>query len=294
MRRVLLSLAMVFLVAGFALADTVILKDGNSYKGACGIQTVDFADLQGVKYEFPVRDVQSLAFSSTNDTVTLRGGKSYTGHFTGIVPINFQDSEGIQYQFPSSDVDAIVFNHAGALAAVPANSLVIPIGADFAVRTNETIDSKTSYDGQTYSASIAEDVLGISGQVAIPAGSSAQLIVKKISGGGMMHSPEVVLDLYSVTVGGRSYLVVTSDVAESNKKGVGANARTAETVGGGTALGALMGGIFGGGKGAGIGALAGAGGGLVTQVFTRGKQVQVPVESLLRFRLEKTLVLRPQ
>lgn len=294
MKKILVSAAFVFIAVGAALADTIILKDGNSYKGACGIQTVDFADLQGVKYEFPVRDVQSLAFSSANDTVTLRSGKSYTGHFTGIVPINFQDSQGIQYQFPSSDIDAIVFNGAGMPPAPPANSLVIPIGADFAVRTNETIDSKTSYDGQTYSASVSEDVLGISGQVAIPAGSSAQLIVKKISGGGMMHSPEVVLDLYSVTVGGKSYLVVTSDVAESNKKGVGANARTAETVGGGTALGALMGGIFGGGKGAGIGALAGAGGGLVTQVFTRGKQVQVPVESLLRFRLEKTLVLRPQ
>ncbi len=134
MRKILLGIALL-LASGAALADTIILKDGNSYKGACGIQTVDFADLQGVKYEFPVRDVQSLAFASTNDTVTLRGGKSYTGHFTGIVPINFQDAEGIQYQFPSSDIDAIVFNHAGAPSAMPANSLVIPIGADFAVRT---------------------------------------------------------------------------------------------------------------------------------------------------------------
>ena len=54
-----------------------------------------------------------------------------------------------------------------------------------------------------------------------------------------------------------------------------------------------MGGIFGGGKGAGIGALAGAGGGFVTQAFTRGKEVRVPAESQLRFRLEKTLVLNP-
>jgi len=54
-----------------------------------------------------------------------------------------------------------------------------------------------------------------------------------------------------------------------------------------------MGGIFGGGKAAGIGALAGAGGGAVTQAFTRGKEVRVPAESVLRFRLQKTLVLRP-
>ena len=54
-----------------------------------------------------------------------------------------------------------------------------------------------------------------------------------------------------------------------------------------------MGGIFGGGKGAGVGALAGAGGGFITQVFTRGKEVRVPAESLMKFRLEKTLVLEP-
>jgi hypothetical protein len=64
-------------------------------------------------------------------------------------------------------------------------------------------------------------------------------------------------------------------------------------LGGGSALGALLGGIFGGGKGAGIGALAGAGGGFATQAFTRGKQVRVPAESQLRFRLERNLLLQP-
>ena len=54
-----------------------------------------------------------------------------------------------------------------------------------------------------------------------------------------------------------------------------------------------MGGLFGGGKGAGIGALAGAGGGFVSQIFTRGKEVRVPSESTLRFRLDKPLVLQP-
>jgi hypothetical protein len=80
---------------------------------------------------------------------------------------------------------------------------------------------------------------------------------------------------------------------ETKRKGFGANRRTAELLGGGSALGALMGGIFGGGKGAGIGALAGAGGGFVTQAFTRGKEVRVPAESVLRFELIKTLILQP-
>ena len=54
----------------------------------------------------------------------------------------------------------------------------------------------------------------------------------------------------------------------------------------------MMGAIFGGGKGAGIGAAAGAGAGLLTQIFTRGKKVQVPAETTMRFRLDRTLVLK--
>ena len=109
-----------------------------------------------------------------------------------------------------------------------------------------------------------------------------------------MHTPELVLDLFSVTVKGQEYRVVTGDVDVSGRKGVGANRRTAEFGGGGAALGALLGGVFGGGKGAGIGAATGAGGGLLTQLFTRGKQVKMPAEAVLTFRLDRTLVLRPK
>ena len=94
-----------------------------------------------------------------------------------------------------------------------------------------------------------------------------------------------------MTVNNKQYRVVSSDLTESNKKGFGVNRRTAELLGGGSGLGALLGGIFGGGKGAGIGAMAGAGGGFATQAFTRGKEVRVPAESQLRFRLERNLVL---
>jgi hypothetical protein len=54
-----------------------------------------------------------------------------------------------------------------------------------------------------------------------------------------------------------------------------------------------MGAVFGGGKGAGIGALAGAGGGALTQLFTRGKEISVPAEAAMTFRLERTLVMHP-
>jgi hypothetical protein len=54
-----------------------------------------------------------------------------------------------------------------------------------------------------------------------------------------------------------------------------------------------MGAVFGGGKGGGIGALAGAGGGALTRLFTRGKEISIPAETAMTFRLERILVLHP-
>jgi hypothetical protein len=275
-----------------AHADTVILSEGASYTGQFMGAVIHFTDQQGIQYTFPRADVQTLVFNAKSDTVTLRSGKSYVGHFTGTNPIHFTGAEGIQYQFPVRDVESLVFNDAGQIAPVPAHAKVIPFGTDIVVRTDETIDSTNTKTGQLYRATITEHVPDAAGGVAIPAGASAQMLIRQVTTGGAVHSPELVLDLYSVTVDGKQYRVVTSNVDENSGRGVGKNRRTAEFLGGGAAIGALMGGIFGGGKGAGIGALSGAGGGALTQIFTRGKEVTVPAESVLRFRLERRLVLR--
>jgi hypothetical protein len=286
----LLAICMSFCLAGHA--DTVILSEGASYTGQFTGTVIHFTDQQGIQYSFPKTDVQTLAFNATVDTVTLRNGKSYVGHFTGSDPIGFTGAEGIQYQFPVHDVESLVFNGAGSITPVPEHSKVIPFGTDVVVRTEENIDSTNTQTGQLYRCVITEGVSDAAGGMAIPAGSSGQLLIRQVTTGGAVHSPELVLDLYSVTVDGKQFRVVTSNVDESNNRGVGKNRRTGEFLGGGAAIGALMGGIFGGGKGAGIGALSGAGGGALTQIFTRGKQVQVPAESVLRFRLERQLVLQ--
>jgi hypothetical protein len=52
--------------------------------------------------------------------------------------------------------------------------------------------------------------------------------------------------------------------------------------------------LMGGGQDAAIGAASGARGGFLGQLFTRGKQVKVPAETVLHFRLERPLVLQPQ
>ena len=120
----------------------------------------------------------------------------------------------------------------------------------------------------------------------------AELIVREVNPGGSFGSTNLVLDLQSITVDGRRHLVDTRAIEQSARNGIGANKRTGEFIGGGAALGTLLGALTGGGKGAAIGALAGAAGGGTVQVLTKGKEIHVPAETVLRFRLERPLHLR--
>jgi hypothetical protein len=150
------------------------------------------------------------------------------------------------------------------------------------VRTNEEID--TSSDGKVFTGVVENDVIGRSGRVAIPRGSDVELVVKKTT------ENDLVLDLDSVSINGRRYsLTSQSDVTAERKEGIGVNKRTGKYVGGGAAIGAIIGAIAGGGKGAAIGAGVGAAGGAGAQVLTRGKEIEVPAESLLSFRLTQAV-----
>ncbi len=175
----------------------------------------------------------------------------------------------------------------------PSNAVELPSGTEIAVRANETINSDEASEGQTYSAEVLDNVSDASGNVVIPKGADAQLIIRNSSNGGTVGSAQLALDLQSVTVNGHRYLVSTQDISQTSNQGIGKNKRTGEMVGGGAVLGTLLGAIAGGGKGAAIGAIAGATAGGATQVLTRGKQVKVPAETVLRFQLDKPLHLNP-
>jgi len=169
----------------------------------------------------------------------------------------------------------------------------IPSGTTLRIRNNEAINSQTAETGQTYSAVVAEDVVDTEGRVAIPRGSNATLVVRAARDQGKVQGrSELVLDVGSVSVGGRSYRLETGDLVEKGREGIGTNKRTGIFTGGGTALGGIIGALAGGGKGAAIGALSGAAAGAGTQAITRGKGVSVPSETMLSFRLEAPVRIR--
>jgi hypothetical protein len=177
-----------------------------------------------------------------------------------------------------------------AVATTYGQSATLAAGTSIDVRTNEAINVKNVSDGRTFTGSVDRDVVDANGQVAIPKGSNAQLIVRKVS------DNEMAVDLDSINVGNRRYTIgsdsTASTTSRSEKEGLGKNKRTGEYVGGGAALGAIIGAVAGGGKGAAIGAIAGAAAGAGAQVLTRGKTVNVPAETVLTFRLNSPLQVR--
>jgi hypothetical protein len=174
--------------------------------------------------------------------------------------------------------------------AVAARTYVLPSGSEVSVRTNETIDSGTAREGQTFDAQFTRDAKDANGDVVIPRGSRARVVIKSASKGGRFRgASDLVLDLQSVIINGSQYFIDTAAISEKGKSGVGVNKRTGEFAGGGAAFGAIIGAIAGGGEGAAIGGGAGAGAGLLTQVLTKGGAIKVPAESVLTFRLDRPL-----
>ena len=177
----------------------------------------------------------------------------------------------------------LVLLAAGAVAQ--STSHVLPKDTEIKVKTNTAIPAKPAANAQ-YGATVSNDIKDNSGTLVIPRGSTALLVAVPSSNG-----KDTNLDLRSVTVNGRRYLLTTQEKS-SAPGGLGANKRTGKYVGGGAAIGAVLGAIFGGGKGAAIGAIAGGAGGAGAQVYT-GRKKELPPESELSFKLAQDLQMRP-
>jgi len=172
--------------------------------------------------------------------------------------------------------------------------ITIYSGTEISVVTNENIDSRSAIEGQRYSASVAVDILDRNGNILIPRGAEVQLAIRSASGPGANDNDraELVIDIDNLSVAGRRYRLSTNDLeATSGGDGLGVNRKSAEMIGGGAGIGAVFGAIIGHGKGAAIGAAIGAAAGATATVLTRGRSVQIPVESVLDFRLDRDLRL---
>lgn len=170
-------------------------------------------------------------------------------------------------------------------------SIDLPAGTNIRVRLDQDLGSKISQPGDSFTATVADDVI-VDGQTAIARGARADgTVIDAKPLGKFKGGAELVVRLERVTTNFGSYPVATSSVQRAEQ---GKGKRTAMFAGGGAGLGALIGGLAGGGKGALIGGLAGAGAGTAGGAMTGNKQIVLPAETLLTFRLEQPVHIQPR
>lgn len=171
----------------------------------------------------------------------------------------------------------------------PPPPIVVPAGTPIVVRMGTSLNSKTTSTGDTFTGTLAHSV-AVNGAVAIPSGAGVSGTVTDVKSPGRFKGEGILsITLNSINVRGVPTTIATSAYSETVK---GKGKRTAVMAGGGTGAGALIGGLAGGGKGALIGGLVGAGAGTAGAAFTGNKELEIPAESVVTFRLAESITVK--
>lgn len=176
-------------------------------------------------------------------------------------------------------------------AAKPSAStpVALPTGTVLTVRMGESLSSKTSQAGQKFTATVAEPV-EVDGTTVIPKGADASgHVTTAVPKGRFKGEAKLGIVLDTITINGKTYDLKTASVLRREQ---GKGKRTGAMIGGGAGLGALVGGLAGGGKGAAIGALAGAGAGTAGAAYTGNKDITIPAEAAMSFKLLEPLQIK--
>jgi hypothetical protein len=166
----------------------------------------------------------------------------------------------------------------------------IPAGSELAIRINENISVKHTEPGTPFDGEVVEPWVDANGRVILPKGTPVGGIVDESHRRGHFKGRSVLeLRLTSLTLNGQQYPLNTRDLRESKK---GKGKRSAAFIGGGSGLGMLIGGIASGGTGLLIGGLAGGGAGAAAAGLTGNRDLDIPAESIVHFRLADDLTLQ--
>ncbi len=141
---------------------------------------------------------------------------------------------------------------------VTAMADVVPPGTLIVVRPDARVDVSHWDRGRIYPAHVARDVHAQDGDLSIPRGSQAELIVRQVG------PDQFALDIESVTVNGRRYVMDAS--------GQQFNMPRADYDSGNGLVGAI------------VGAITGENG---EEGVARGSEIRIPPGSLLTFRLQQ-------
>jgi hypothetical protein len=153
----------------------------------------------------------------------------------------------------------------------------------------QTIDTKRNRPGDRFQASLLAPLV-ISGKTAVPKGTLFSGRVTEAKPSGRLKGRAILgVELDSFAMNNVTYRVATAAdrrVSGRHRK------RNWILIGGGSGLGTTIGAIAGGPAGALIGAGAGAAAGTTGAFFTGRKNVSLPVETVLTFKLHRAVKIQ--
>lgn len=168
--------------------------------------------------------------------------------------------------------------------------VTIQAGTNLAVRVDQRISVKTSHAGDTFTGEVVDPVVDPNGVAVVPKGTRVSGVVDASHARGRIKGASTLeLRLTTMTLDGTEYRLKTADLTRAKK---GKGKRSAAMIGGGAGLGMLIGGLAGGGKGMLIGGLAGGGAGTAGAALTGNKDLEIPAESIVHFKLSQDLVVQ--
>jgi hypothetical protein len=173
----------------------------------------------------------------------------------------------------------------------PPVELTITAGTTLAIRVDQRISVKNSHAGDTFTGEIVEPVLNpADNSVVVPKLAPVGGVVAESHRRGHFKGRSLLeLQLTSLTLNGKQYQLTTKDLVESKK---GKGRRSAALIGGGAGLGMLVGGVATGGVGLVVGGLVGGGAGTAAAGLTGNRDLDIPAESIVHFKLADDLVVQ--
>jgi hypothetical protein len=173
---------------------------------------------------------------------------------------------------------------------IPVNA-TIPAGTTLVIRIDHSISVKTSRAGDTFTGEIVDPVVAGDDRLLVPKGALVGGVVDVSHRRGHFKGRSLLeLRLTSLTLNGTRYPLATRDIARTKK---GKGRRSTALIGGGAGLGMLVGGLASGGTGLIIGGLAGGGAGTAVAGLTGNRDIDIPAESIVHFKLADDVVLQP-
>jgi hypothetical protein len=167
----------------------------------------------------------------------------------------------------------------------------VAAGTNLTIRINQHISVKTSRVGDHFDGEVVEPVVGDNNSVVIPKGAPVSGVVVASHRRGHFKGASILeLRLTYLTLNGSRYALDTADLRRTKK---GKGKRSAAFIGGGSGLGMLVGGVATGGVGLLVGGLVGAGAGTAVGGLTGNRDIEIPAESIVHFKLADNLVVQP-